>query len=93
MSREDPNQNRNLVDKKFLEDYLDAYERGFPLQVRSNGLWLDLGQVEVGSIYVSYVVDLFNQYGKEWCLITPLGKYFRNSVRIKFEGIEELEEL
>ena len=91
MSREDPN--RNLVDKKFLDDYIDAYERGFPLQVRSNGLWLDLGQVELDDIYVSYVVDLFDQYDKEWCLITPIGKFFRGSIRIKFDEVDNLNEI
>lgn len=91
MKDKDPNRKRNLVDKKFLEDYLDAYERGFTLQVKSNGLWLDIETR--GYIYISYVADVFNENSKEWCLMSPIGKFFRNNIRIKFDEVDILNEI
>lgn len=86
---EDPYKERNELDKKFLYDYLQASKDGYQVQVKSNGEWLDIYYDE-DLVYVGSAIDIFNSNYLEWCLFTPLGKYFRKNIRINFDDREQI---
>lgn len=79
---------RNQLDKKFLDDYLDVFNRGYTLQLNHVGEWIDLECHH--EIHVTFIVDIYDTNTIEYCMITPFGRFYKNTIRIKVEGREDL---